>query len=152
MLQAHGTLMSSQQPAFHQGSHTVDSRHQLHRRGLAPLQNRHLVSVAFCLQTRIAVPTIGVHPTAWCDGLFQELVQGSCRGVGDPSPAGCAPCRDHLVRKPLPPKPLSQSGGPKRLPPARLYTSHPLPPSRATDPGSAAPSHGATCAATPRPS
>lgn len=66
------SLMRSHQPPFEEGDHEVDSRHQLRRSLLLPLQDRDVVLVAIVPQGQVARPAVGVDYAAGSTDSFTK--------------------------------------------------------------------------------
>src|SRR3974390_3284742 len=65
MLMADRALVSAHQPAFQQGDHKMDPRHQLRGCFLLPLEERHFVFVAVASQRQIPQPARAAECAGW---------------------------------------------------------------------------------------
>jgi len=82
MVPTHRPLVSSKQPAFEQPCDQMNPGQQLDGGVLTfSTQNRNLMMVSIFFQAPVALPSIGMHDTAWLNGPSDELLQTGCRGI-----------------------------------------------------------------------
>ena len=87
VLRRHCALVGTEQPLLQQPCDPVNARHQ--RGGVLPppFQYRDLPLIPLLVQSRVALPTIGVEQTPRLDAILNEGVQARGRGVfNDPHP------------------------------------------------------------------
>lgn len=76
-----GTLMCSQQPSFHQGSHPVGQRQKIVADGGFPSDN--LMRISLSLQAVVSQPIVRTNHTAGSDHFFNSRFQTVGRGIVD---------------------------------------------------------------------
>jgi len=81
MFMTHSSLMGSDQPSLHHGSHSVTQRQEIIPHGT--IRTHDLTNIAEPLQPIVSFPVVGFHSAAGLNGLCYRRGQAPSRGVCD---------------------------------------------------------------------